>query len=116
MHTNDSITPSQPSLPAWFNRAVWWAALLSPTAYFLLLLVADRLQISSHVATCIWSLLCVVPVVALVFCESVAWMRNRTVLGKIGWMLFTLAAMLLQLGIILVVLRAILVTRIAYPQ
>ena len=35
---------------------------------------------------------------------------------KIGWMAMTLLAMLLQFGIILVILRAILVTSIGYVQ
>jgi len=56
------------------------------------------------------------PVVALLICESVVWSCNKTVGRKIGWMLFTLFAMLLQFGIILVILRAILVTAIGYAQ
>jgi hypothetical protein len=44
------------------------------------------------------------------------WSRSRTVGRKIGWMAMTLLAMLLQFGIILVILRAILVTRIGYVQ
>ena len=56
------------------------------------------------------------PVVALLICESVVWSCSKTVGRKIGWMIVTLLAMLLQFGVILAVLRAILVTMIAYVQ
>ena len=56
------------------------------------------------------------PVVALLICESVVWSCSKTVGRRIGWMLFTLLAMLLQFAIILAILRAILVTTIGYVQ
>jgi hypothetical protein len=92
------------------------SAFLSPTAYFLLLLLAGQFQIPRPLAVFVWSLFLLAPVVALLVCESVVWWRSRTVGGKIGWMVFTLLAMMLQCGIILMILRAILVTRIAYVQ
>jgi hypothetical protein len=64
----------------------------------------------------VWSLLFLVPAVALLVCESVVCSCSKTVGRKIGWMLFTLLAMSLQFGMILAILRAILVTRIAYVQ
>ena len=91
-------------------------AFLSPTAYFLLILLANNFQIPSLPATLVWSLFFLIPAVALLICESVVWSCSKTVGRKIGWMLFTLLAMLLQFGIILVILRAILVTMIAYVQ
>ena len=63
-----------------------------------------------------WSLFFLIPVVALVVCESVVWSCSKTVGPKIGWMLFTLLAMLLQFAIILLVLRTILVMAIGYVQ
>ena len=92
------------------------SAFLSPTACFLLLLLANKLQIPSLPAALVWSLLFLVPAVALLVCEGVAWSCSKTVGRKIGWMLFTLLAMLLQFGMILAILRAILVTTIAYVQ
>jgi len=56
------------------------------------------------------------PCGCLLVCESVVWACSKTIGGKIGWMLFTLAAMLLQFGLLLVILRAILVTAIGYAQ
>ena len=95
---------------------VWLSAFLSPTACFLLLLLANELQIPSLPAPLVWSLLFLVPAVALLVCESVVWSCSKTVGRKIGWMLFTLLAMLLQFGIMLAILRAIIVTRIGYVQ
>jgi hypothetical protein len=46
----------------------------------------------------------------------VAWSCSNTVGRKVGWMLFTLLAMLLQFAVILAVLRVILVAAIGYAQ
>ena len=84
---------------------------LSLTAYFLLLLLATQFQ--GHLpATIAWALLFLIPAVALFICESVVWSYSKTVGGKIGWMLFTLLGMLLQFGIILLILRAIIVAAV----
>ena len=112
---NASIPQLRRSLPVWLSTVVWLSAFLSPTACFLLLLLANNLRINLP-AMFVWSLLFVIPVVALLICESVVWSCSKTVGRKIGWMLFTLVAILLQIGIILVVLRAILVTMIGYVQ
>ena len=97
------------------STVVWLSAFLSPTAYFLLLLLASKFPINLP-ETFVLALFPAVPVVALLICEWVVWSRSRAVGGRIGWMLFTLLAMLLQVGIILVILRAILVTAIGYAQ
>jgi hypothetical protein len=111
-----SILQPPRSLPVWLSAVVWLSAFLSPTAYFLLILLVDMFHISSPPATLVWLPFFLIPVFALFICESVVWSRSRTVGSKIGWMVFTLLAMLLQFGIILMILRAILVTRIAYVQ
>src|SRR5882672_8145756 len=104
---NASIPQPRRSLPVWLSTVVWLSAFLSPAVYFLLLLLASKFQI--HVPqTFAWPLLFLIPVVALLICESVVWSCSKTVGRKIVWMLFTLLAMLLQFGIILVILRAIL--------
>ena len=92
------------------------SAFLSPTAYFLLMLLANKFQIPSLPATFVWPLFLFIPVVALLICESVVWSCSKTVGRKIGWMLLTLLAMLLQFAIILAILRAIIITAIAYVQ
>jgi hypothetical protein len=113
---NASIPQSRRSLPVWLSVVVWLSALLSPTAFFLLMLVANKFQIPSLPAKFAWSLFFLIPAVALLICKSVVWSCSKTVGRKIGWMLFTLIAMLLQFGIILVILRMIIVTAIGYVQ
>ena len=112
---NASIPQPRRGLPVRLSTGVWLLAFLSPTAYFLLLLLANKFQINLP-RTFALSLFFLIPVVALLICESVAWSCSKTVGRKIGWMLFTLLAMLLEFGIILMILRAILVTRIGYAQ
>jgi hypothetical protein len=112
---NASIPQPRRSLPAWLSTAVWLCAFLSPTVYFLLILLASKFQINLP-QTFILSLLFLIPVVALLICEWAVWSCSKTVGRRIGWMLFTLLAMLFQFAIILAVLRVILVTAIGYAQ
>ena len=106
---------SRRSVPVLLSGVVWLSAFLSPTAYFLLVLLANKSQIYLP-KTLVLSLFFLIPVIALLICESVAWSCSKTVGRKIGWMLFTLLALLLQLAILLVILRAIVVTMIGYAQ
>jgi hypothetical protein len=110
---NASLPQTRPGLSPWVNTAVWLVAFLSPTACLLLLLIASKLQV--HLPeTLAGALLLLVPVLALLVCESVVWTSTKTLGRRLGWMLFTLMAMLLQLAVLLVILRAILVTAIGY--
>lgn len=102
--------------PAGLNVAVWLLAFLSPTAYFLLILLAARSNIPKLPQTLVVTLFVLVPVAALFICEWVAWSCATTIGRKMGWMLFTLLAMLLEFSIILMILRMILVTAIGYAQ
>ena len=113
---NASIPQSRRSLPFWLSVVVWLSAFLSPTACFLLLLLANKLQIPNLLAKFLLLLFFLIPVVDLLICESVAWSCSKTVGRKIGWMLFTLLAMLLQFAIILAILRTIIVMAIGYVQ
>ncbi|MFA6564748.1 MAG: hypothetical protein WCV00_22770 [Verrucomicrobiia bacterium] len=89
---------------------VWLSAFFSPTVYFLLLLLADRFHVPSPPEIFVASLFYLIPVAALLVCESVVWSSSMAVARKIGWMLFTLVAMLLQFGILL----AIMITATGY--
>jgi hypothetical protein len=99
------------------SLAIWLLAFFSPSAYFLLLLLARGLPFSRNVPEAlVVSLLCIIPLGALLVCESVVLSARLTIPWKIGGMVFTLVASLLQFGIIIAFLRAILITAIAYPQ
>jgi hypothetical protein len=112
---NASIPQLRRSPPVWISTAVWLAVFLSPSAYFLLLLLASKFQINLP-ETLAWLLLFLIPVVSLLICESVVWSCSKTVGRKVGWMLFTLLAMLLQVAIIFAILRTIIVMAIGYVQ
>jgi len=112
---NISLLHPRRSHPAWTSPTLWLAAFLSPTFFFLMLLFSARLRINLP-QTPVASLLFLIPIGALLICEYVAWTSNKNLARKIGWMLFTLLAMALQLAIILSVLSAILVTMISYAQ
>ena len=116
VNVSASVPQSGRSLPLGPGVVIWLAAFLSPTAYFLLILLARRFQTPSLPRTVVLSLFILIPVVALIICEAVAWSCSKTVGRKIGWMLFTLLAMLLQFAVLLVILRIILVTAIGYAQ
>jgi hypothetical protein len=108
---NASIPQSRRSLTVGLSTVVWLCAFLSPTVYFLLLLLANKFQI--HLTqTFALSLFFLVPVVALLICGWAVWSCSQAVGRRIGWMLFTLLAMSLQCAIILAILRAILIAAI----
>ena len=80
-----------------------------------MVLVAAKLRINVPPPVIV-GLLFLIPAGALTVCEWVAWTRTVTIGSRIGWMLFTLLAMAVQVAAILVVLRVILVTAIGYAQ
>src|SRR2546425_7918009 len=86
------------------SLAVWLSAFFGPTVYFLLLLLADRFHVPSPPDIFVASLFYLIPPVALLVCGSVVWLSNMKVAGKIGWMLFTLFGILLQIGILLAII------------
>lgn len=103
------------ALPPGGRLTVWLLAFFSPTVYFVLLLAGGS-GVPDPLKPAVGLLFFLIPVVALLVCESVVWWSSITVAWKICWMLFTLFAMLLQFGILAVIIRAILVAAISYVQ
>src|SRR3954468_13831664 len=98
MHT---LIPQHPRrYPVWFNVAPWLAAFLSPTAYFLLLVAWDRLQLPAPPAGFVVALFCFIPLVALWVCGTAVWRKTQ----RVGWLVLTVLAMALQIGILLVII------------
>lgn len=113
----DAAVPQpQRSVPIWLSVIIWLAAFFSPTGYFLLLLLANRFQIQGPPQIVVWSLFFLIPVVALLICESMVWLHSKTTARRISWMLLTLLAMLLQFGVLMAILRAILIAVTGYGQ
>jgi len=86
------------------SRAVWVTAFFSPTIFFLLLILADRFHLPSPPDNLVACLFYVIPAVALLVSGSVAWGSSTTVARKLGWMLFTCVAMVLQFGVLLAII------------
>ena len=99
-----------------FSLTIWLSAFFSPTVYFLLLLFADRFHFAAPPEIVVASLFFLIPLVALVVCESMVWSSRMTVARKVGWMLITLVAMLLQFGILLAIVIVAITAAIGYAQ
>ena len=92
-------------LPRW-SLAVWLLAFFSPTTYFLLLLLADRFHVAPPPEQFVALLFYLIPLFALLVCESVVWVSTTPIARRIGWMLFTLFAMLVQCGLLAIIVMA----------
>ena len=111
------LVPQRPgSLPAWLSVAVWLAAFLSPTAYFLLLMVCDRLQVPPPPEALIVALFCLIPVVALVVCGAAVWLTKLRLGWRVGWLAMTVLAMALQVGVLLVIIVSAVTVAISPAQ
>ena len=86
------------------SLAVGLPAFFSPTVYFLLLMLLDRFHAKSLPDNFVASLFYLIPAIALLVCGSVVWLSSMTIARKTGWMLFTLFAMLLQIGALLAII------------
>jgi len=76
-------------------------------------MLADRFNVPRSLPEAVVaSLFCLIPLLALLVCESVVWWSSTTVARKIGWMLFTLFAMAIQFSVIL----AIIIAATGYAQ
>src|SRR6516225_634865 len=97
------------SMPLSLRVGVWLLAFVSPAVYLFLLLLADRFHFSRTVPEQLVAVLFIaIPLAALLVCESLVLSAPIRVASKVGWASFTLLATLLQVGLILVLLRAIL--------
>src|SRR5512137_2429809 len=104
-----ALTPQHPrSLPVWLSVAVWLAVLLSPTGYILLLMILRRSQLPAPPESIVVSLFCLIPVMALLVCGTVVWRSKMRVSWRVGWLLLTVLAMLLQISVLIAIIRAIL--------
>ena len=109
-----ALVPQHPrSLPAGLSVAVWLAALLSPTVFFLLVMIADRLQVPAPPESLVVLLFCLIPVVALLVCGTVVWLTKLRVSWRVGWLVLTVLLMALQIGVLLVIVVTAITAAIA---
>lgn len=109
---------SQPqrSLPAWAGVPAWLAVFLSPTAYVLLLMVIDRLQIPAPPDGVVAGLVCLIPAVALLVCGAAVWLSKKSLQWRVGGLVLTTLAMSLQCGIWFVIIVSAISVAIAPAQ
>jgi hypothetical protein len=74
-------------LPVWFAVPVWLIAFLSPTAYFELLVLADRHIISTPPSVVVWAIFYLIFVIALLLCGAVSWHSSKKSSIRVGWFL-----------------------------
>ncbi len=102
MHT---LMPQHPrSLPVCLSAAVWRAGLLSPTGYVLLLMILGRLQMPAPPGWFVVALFCLIPIVALLLCGRVVWLSKLRGRWRVGWLVLTVLAMLLQVGVLVIII------------
>jgi hypothetical protein len=89
------------------SLAIWLAALVSPAAYFLLLLVADRFHIPAPPESVVAGLFFLIPLAALLVSAVVLGKSGMTGGRKLGWMLLSFLVIALQFGGMLVLFIAV---------
>jgi hypothetical protein len=110
------ITQYLRSLPIRLRAAIWLAAFVSPTGYFLLLMLANRLQVPAPPEILVVSLFCLIPLVALLVSGSVVWQSKLTARWRVGCLIFTVLAMLCQIGILFIIIVSAITAAIAPAQ
>ncbi len=104
------------SLPVWLRVPIWLAVFLSPTAYILLLVLMSRLQIAAPREGLVVLLFCLVPIVALIACVTLVWRSKFTLGWRVGGLLLTVLAMLLQCGVWFIIIAGAIAMAIAPAQ
>jgi hypothetical protein len=95
---------------------VWLAAFLSPTGYFLLLMIANTLHVPAPPESLVVLLFCLIPVLALVVCGTVAWRSRLGLRWRVGWLIATLLGLLLQVAVLLVIIVSAITVAISPVQ
>ena len=93
-----------------FPSKAWVVAVLSPTVYLLVLLLAASFEFVRRAPWVVGvSLFYVIPAVAVLLCWSVVAVArsSMTIAGKAGWMLLGLFAILLQFSIVLAFIASV---------
>jgi hypothetical protein len=96
--------------------AIWLCAFFSPTGYFVLLMLLDRFHAAAPPEILVATLFFLIPLVALLVCGRVVWIANKNRAGRIGWMIFTVLAMLFQFGVLLIIVMTAMSAAIGYAQ
>ena len=86
---------------------VWLAAFVSPTGYFLFLMLADCLGLAAPPEAVAAALFFGLPLVALGVCGWAVGGANLPTRRKVAWLAFTVVGLALQCGAILALIMAV---------
>jgi hypothetical protein len=112
-----ALNPQHPRRQlVWLSVPAWLAVFLSPTAYILLLMIIDRLQVPAPPEGLVVLLFCLIPLVALLACGTVVWLSKWSLGWRVGGMVLTVLAMLLQCGVWYVIIVSANTAAIAPAQ
>jgi hypothetical protein len=113
MTTLTSPHPQSPPVVA--SAAAWLAVFLSPTAYFALLILAERWHVPAPPAELVVALFCLIPLVALVVCSRWAWRSGRDRRQQVVRLILTILGMALQCGVLLLIIISAITVAISLP-
>ena len=104
------------SLPVWWSAAIWLAVFLSPTGYFLLLMIADRWHVPAPPEGVVVSLFVLIPIVALLVCGCAIWQSKRDLRRRVTGLVLTVLGMAVQVGVLLVIIVSAITVAISPAQ
>ena len=90
-------------------------AFLSPTGYVLAVTTLSRLQMPAPPAWFVVALFCLIPLAAPLVCSTVAWLSQVRRGWRVGWLVLTILAMLLQVGLLVVLILSAITAAIFLP-
>lgn len=98
------------------NLPVWLAVFLSPTACILLLMILASLQVPAPLEDFVVLVVCLVPIVALLSCGTAVWLSKMRLGWRVGGLVLTSLAMLLQCGVWFVIIVSAITVAISPAQ
>ena len=110
------LFPHRRSLPGWLGVALWLAVFLSPTGYFLLLMMADRWHVPAPPESLVAALFLIIPIVALLVCGRAAWLSQPSLRRRVIGLVLTVLGMLLQVGVLFVIIVSAITAAISPAQ
>ena len=106
---------NKPLTPYW-RFAGAFLVFISPTLYFLSLILVDKFHFPPPPPMFVVALFFLIPLIALVVCRRLLWTTAATLRRKIAWSVFTLLAMSVQFGVLLLILLGAVTAAISYAQ
>ncbi len=91
------------------NFVVWLVAFVSPTGYFLLLMLGDRLGLASPPDGLAAALFYGLPLVALAVGGWAVWASDLPKPHKVAWLFFTVVGIAVQFGALVLLIIAVTV-------